>query len=71
VLCDADTGFGEAINVEHTVRLLEEAVVAGLHTEDQVLPKRCGHLTGRRPSASTSWSPRSGLRSPPGATRIS
>jgi methylisocitrate lyase len=47
VLCDADTGFGEAINVERTVRLYEEAGVAGLHLEDQVLPKRCGHLSGK------------------------
>lgn len=47
VLCDADTGFGEAVHVERTVRLYEEAGVAGLHLEDQVLPKRCGHLTGK------------------------
>jgi methylisocitrate lyase len=47
ILCDADTGFGEAINVERTVRLYEEAGVAGLHVEDQVLPKRCGHLSGK------------------------
>src|SRR5437588_9369781 len=47
VLCDADTGFGEAINVERTVRLVEEAGAAGLHLEDQVMPKRCGHLTGK------------------------
>src|SRR5919112_369050 len=47
LLCDADTGFGEAINVERTVRLIEEAGAAGLHLEDQVLPKRCGHLTGK------------------------
>ncbi len=47
VLCDADTGFGEAINVERTVRLYEEAGAAGLHLEDQVLPKRCGHLSGK------------------------
>ena len=47
VLCDADTGFGEALNVERTVRLYEEAGVAGLHLEDQVLPKRCGHLSGK------------------------
>jgi methylisocitrate lyase len=47
LLCDADTGFGEAINVERTVRLYEEAGTAGLHLEDQVLPKRCGHLTGK------------------------
>src|SRR3954469_17772766 len=47
LLCDADTGFGEPINVERTVRLLEEAGAAGLHLEDQVLPKRCGHLSGK------------------------
>ncbi len=47
VLADADTGFGEAINVARTVRLYEQAGVAGLHLEDQVLPKRCGHLSGK------------------------
>jgi methylisocitrate lyase len=47
ILCDADTGFGEALNVERTVRLYEEAGVAGLHLEDQNMPKRCGHLTGK------------------------
>jgi methylisocitrate lyase len=46
-LCDADTGFGEAIHVERTVRLYEEAGVAGLHLEDQIMPKRCGHLSGK------------------------
>lgn len=47
ILCDADTGFGEAVNVERTVRLYEAAGAAGLHIEDQVLPKRCGHLSGK------------------------
>jgi methylisocitrate lyase len=47
VLCDADTGFGEALNVERTVRLFENAGVAGIHLEDQELPKRCGHLSGK------------------------
>jgi methylisocitrate lyase len=47
VLCDADTGFGEAVNVERTVQLYEEAGAAGLHLEDQQLPKRCGHLSGK------------------------
>jgi methylisocitrate lyase len=47
LLCDADTGFGEALNVERTVRLFESAGVAGIHLEDQVLPKRCGHLSGK------------------------
>jgi methylisocitrate lyase len=47
LLADADTGFGEAVNVERTVRLFEAAGVAGIHLEDQVLPKRCGHLSGK------------------------
>jgi methylisocitrate lyase len=47
LLCDADTGFGEAFNVERTVRLFEAAGVAGIHLEDQELPKRCGHLSGK------------------------
>jgi methylisocitrate lyase len=48
LLCDADTGFGEALNVERTVRQLEAAGAAGLHLEDQQLPKRCGHLSGKQ-----------------------
>lgn len=48
LLCDADTGFGEALNVERTVRLFENAGVAGIHLEDQQLPKRCGHLSGKQ-----------------------
>lgn len=48
LLCDADTGFGEALNVERTVRQFEEAGVAGIHLEDQQLPKRCGHLSGKQ-----------------------
>jgi methylisocitrate lyase len=47
LLCDADTGFGEALNVERTVQLLESAGAAGIHLEDQVFPKRCGHLSGK------------------------
>src|ERR1043166_502977 len=47
LLCDADTGFGEALNVERTVQLFEEAGAAGIHLEDQVMPKRCGHLSGK------------------------
>src|SRR5882672_8920068 len=47
VLCDADTGFGESLNVERTVRLFEAAGVAGIHLEDQQMPKRCGHLSGK------------------------
>jgi methylisocitrate lyase len=47
VLCDADTGFGEALNVERTVHQFEAAGVAGIHLEDQQMPKRCGHLSGK------------------------
>jgi methylisocitrate lyase len=47
LLCDADTGFGEAFNVERTVHLFEAAGVAGIHLEDQQMPKRCGHLSGK------------------------
>ena len=43
-LIDADTGFGEPLNVARTTRVLEQAGLAGLHLEDQVNPKRCGHL---------------------------
>ncbi len=48
LLCDADTGFGEALNVERAVRQFEAAGVAGIHLEDQQLPKRCGHLSGKQ-----------------------
>ena len=47
LICDADTGFGESLNVERTVRLFEQAGAAALHLEDQQMPKRCGHLTGK------------------------
>lgn len=48
VILDADTGFGEAINVGRTVRELEQVGLAGIHIEDQEFPKRCGHLPGKR-----------------------
>ena len=47
VLVDVDTGFGEPMNVARTVQTLEDAGVAALHIEDQVNPKRCGHLDGK------------------------
>lgn len=47
ILCDADTGFGEAWNVARTVIEMERAGLAGIHIEDQVSPKRCGHLDGK------------------------
>jgi methylisocitrate lyase len=46
-LIDGDTGFGEPMNVARTVQLLEDAGVSGVHLEDQVNPKRCGHLDGK------------------------
>lgn len=46
-LIDADTGFGEPMNVARTVTVLEDAGLAGCHLEDQVNPKRCGHLDGK------------------------
>ena len=46
-LVDADTGFGEPMNTARTVQILEDAGVAGMHIEDQVNPKRCGHLDGK------------------------
>jgi methylisocitrate lyase len=47
VIVDADTGFGEAMNVERTVQELEAAGAAAIQLEDQRLPKRCGHLSGK------------------------
>jgi 2-methylisocitrate lyase-like PEP mutase family enzyme len=49
LICDADTGYGNAVNVRHTVREFEAAGVSAIHLEDQVLPKRCGQLPGARP----------------------
>ncbi|MDP9049199.1 MAG: isocitrate lyase/phosphoenolpyruvate mutase family protein [Acidobacteriota bacterium] len=47
LIVDADTGFGNAINVGHTVRTLERAGANAIQLEDQVMPKRCGHFTGK------------------------
>src|SRR5438309_6653503 len=47
LLADADTGYGNALNVYHSVRAFERAGVAGVMFEDQVWPKRCGHLKGK------------------------
>jgi methylisocitrate lyase len=47
-IVDADTGFGEPMNVARTVQELEDAGLSGLHIEDQVNPKRCGHLDGKQ-----------------------
>jgi methylisocitrate lyase len=48
VLVDGDTGHGEALNVMHMVRSLEDAGAAAVHIEDQLLPKKCGHLNDKR-----------------------
>ncbi len=48
VVCDADTGYGNAINVRRTVREYEDAGVAGIHIEDQVFPKKCGFFEGKQ-----------------------
>jgi methylisocitrate lyase len=47
LIVDADTGFGEALNVARTVEEMKAAGAAAIHIEDQVLPKRCGHLEGK------------------------
>src|SRR5215472_12545153 len=48
VLVDGDTGHGEALNVMHMVRSFEDAGAAAVHIEDQLLPKKCGHLNDKR-----------------------
>ena len=48
VLVDGDTGYGEALNVMHMVRAFEEAGAGALHLEDQLLPKKCGHLNDKK-----------------------
>jgi 2-methylisocitrate lyase-like PEP mutase family enzyme len=47
LIVDADTGFGSALNVHHTVRALERAGANGIQLEDQVMPKKCGHFSGK------------------------
>src|SRR5579872_494256 len=47
-IADADTGYGETLNVARAVREFEAAGLAGIHVEDQVSPKRCGHLDGKQ-----------------------
>ncbi|WP_305987572.1 oxaloacetate decarboxylase [Roseibium sp. MMSF_3544] len=47
IVVDADTGFGNALNVHHTVRTLERAGASAIQLEDQVNPKRCGHFSGK------------------------
>jgi methylisocitrate lyase len=47
ILADADTGYGEVDNTARTVQVLEQAGISAIHLEDQVFPKRCGHLAGK------------------------
>ena len=53
LIADADTGFGNAINVVRTVHEYEAAGAAAIHLEDQVMPKRCGHMEGKQVIAAT------------------
>ncbi|MGE5171668.1 MAG: isocitrate lyase/PEP mutase family protein [Rudaea sp.] len=55
LLADADTGFGNVTNVARTVALYEKAGVAGLFIEDQVFPKRCGHMAGKAVVPRAEW----------------
>jgi methylisocitrate lyase len=48
LLVDADTGYGEALNVMHATRMFEDAGAGALHLEDQILPKKCGHLNDKK-----------------------
>ena len=48
LLVDGDTGYGEVLNVMHMVRAFEEAGAAAIHIEDQILPKKCGHLNDKK-----------------------
>jgi len=48
ILVDGDTGYGEALNVMHMVRVFEEAGAGAVHLEDQLLPKKCGHLNDKK-----------------------
>lgn len=47
LVCDIDTGYGNALNLRRTVQLMERAGVAGIQIEDQTFPKRCGHFSGK------------------------
>jgi methylisocitrate lyase len=55
VVVDADTGYGNALNVIRTVEMWEQAGAAGMFVEDQVWPKRCGHLAGKQVVPADEW----------------
>ena len=50
LIVDVDTGFGETLNVIRTVRVMESSGASAIHIEDQVMPKKCGHLSGKNGS---------------------
>src|SRR2546421_485503 len=58
VIADADTGYGNELNVARTVRSYAKAGVAAVHLEDQAFPKRCGHLAGKEVVATDEWLPK-------------
>lgn len=55
LIADGDTGYGNAINVRRTIREYERAGVAAIHLEDQVMPKRCGHMEGKQVIDAREW----------------
>jgi 2-methylisocitrate lyase-like PEP mutase family enzyme len=55
VIVDADTGYGNALNTRRTVELFESAAGAGIFLEDQVWPKKCGHMAGKRVVPRADW----------------
>ena len=55
VIVDADTGYGNALNTRRTVELFESAGGAGIFLEDQVWPKKCGHMAGKRVVPAADW----------------
>ena len=71
VIADADTGYGNPLNVIRTVGAFESAGVAAIHLEDQVAPKKCGHMEGKQVIRPPRWQPRSGQPLTPGLIRNS
>jgi 2-methylisocitrate lyase-like PEP mutase family enzyme len=61
LIVDADTGFGNALNVRHTVRTLERSGADAIQIEDQVMPKKCGHFSGKEIIATVKCLARSAL----------
>jgi 2-methylisocitrate lyase-like PEP mutase family enzyme len=72
LIVDADTGFGNALNVQRSVRVLTRAGAAAIQIEDQVMPKRCGHLRGKRliPAAEMAGKVRAAVDARPGAETL-